>query len=236
MRFGISTHLYHDQRLSRDHLAQIAAHGFEAVELFATRSHFDYHDPAAIAAAGRVAEGDGAGAARDPRADHRSPAARGPVGRRDLERGERQREAAGGGARGGRRAEHRAADSRPRSSWSTSARRRCRGGENNRTAAFRSVEEICRLAEPIGDPGRARSDPEPALGRRVAGRHAREGPRRAADRHLPRLRPRVPDGRRRRRDRDRRRAPDHDARARQQRQEGRPPGALRGRGSTGTSR
>ena len=49
MRFGISTHLFHDQRLSRDHLAQIAAHGFEAVEVFATRSHFDYHDPAAIA-------------------------------------------------------------------------------------------------------------------------------------------------------------------------------------------
>lgn len=49
MRFGISTHLYHDQRLSREHLAQIAAYGFEAVELFATRSHFDYHDPAAIA-------------------------------------------------------------------------------------------------------------------------------------------------------------------------------------------
>lgn len=49
MRFGISTHLYHDQRLSREHLAQIAAYGFEVVELFATRSHFDYHDPAAIA-------------------------------------------------------------------------------------------------------------------------------------------------------------------------------------------
>ena len=49
MRFGISTHLYHDQRLSREHLAQIAAYGFEAVELFATRSHFDYHDPAAVA-------------------------------------------------------------------------------------------------------------------------------------------------------------------------------------------
>ena len=48
MRFGISTHLYHDQRLSRQHLAQIAAYGFEAVELFATRSHFDYHDPAAV--------------------------------------------------------------------------------------------------------------------------------------------------------------------------------------------
>lgn len=48
MRTGISTHLYHDQQLTRDHLAEIADHGFEAVELFATRSHFDYHDPAAI--------------------------------------------------------------------------------------------------------------------------------------------------------------------------------------------
>ena len=47
MRFGISTHLYHDQRLSRDHLAQVAAYGFEAIELFATRTHFDYHDAAA---------------------------------------------------------------------------------------------------------------------------------------------------------------------------------------------
>ena len=42
MRFGISTHLYHDRRLERDHLAQIAGYGFEAIELFATRSHFDY--------------------------------------------------------------------------------------------------------------------------------------------------------------------------------------------------
>ena len=49
MRFGISTHLFHDQRLSREHLAQVAAYGFEAIELFATRTHFDYHDPAAIA-------------------------------------------------------------------------------------------------------------------------------------------------------------------------------------------
>jgi sugar phosphate isomerase/epimerase len=48
MQFGISTHLYHDQRLGREHLAQIAGYGFEVVELFATRSHFDYHDPAAI--------------------------------------------------------------------------------------------------------------------------------------------------------------------------------------------
>ena len=48
MQFGISTHLYHDQRLSRTHLVQIAGYGFEAIELFATRSHFDYRDPSAI--------------------------------------------------------------------------------------------------------------------------------------------------------------------------------------------
>src|SRR5207247_6887666 len=46
--FGVSTHLYHSQRLNRDHLIEIAAHGFEAVEVFATRTHFDYHSPAAI--------------------------------------------------------------------------------------------------------------------------------------------------------------------------------------------
>jgi sugar phosphate isomerase/epimerase len=48
MRFGISTHLYHDVRLDQTHLAEIAGYGFEAVELFATRSHFDYHDAAEI--------------------------------------------------------------------------------------------------------------------------------------------------------------------------------------------
>ena len=48
-RFGISTHLFHEHRLSREHLVHIAAHGFEAIELFATRAHFDYHDERAIA-------------------------------------------------------------------------------------------------------------------------------------------------------------------------------------------
>lgn len=47
--FGVSTHLFHEHRLTRDHLVHIAAHGFEAVEVFATRSHFDYHDDAARA-------------------------------------------------------------------------------------------------------------------------------------------------------------------------------------------
>ena len=48
-RFGLSTHLFHEHRLSREHLVHIAAHGFEEVELFATRSHFDYHDEQAAA-------------------------------------------------------------------------------------------------------------------------------------------------------------------------------------------
>ena len=48
-QFGISTHLFHNHRLIRDHLVHIAAHGFECVELFATRSHIDYRDDAAVA-------------------------------------------------------------------------------------------------------------------------------------------------------------------------------------------
>jgi sugar phosphate isomerase/epimerase len=49
VQFGISTFLYHGQRLSRAHLEEIAAHGFDAIELFALRPHFDYADPAAVA-------------------------------------------------------------------------------------------------------------------------------------------------------------------------------------------
>jgi sugar phosphate isomerase/epimerase len=48
-QFGISTHLYHGKRLAREHLLEIAAHGFDAVEVFATRSHFDYENEAVVA-------------------------------------------------------------------------------------------------------------------------------------------------------------------------------------------
>jgi sugar phosphate isomerase/epimerase len=48
-QFGVSTHLYHNQRLSREHLGEIAGHGFETVEVFATRTHFDYDNTASIA-------------------------------------------------------------------------------------------------------------------------------------------------------------------------------------------
>jgi sugar phosphate isomerase/epimerase len=47
-KFGVSTHLFHEKRLGREHLVEIAAHGFETVEVFATRAHFDYRDPAAV--------------------------------------------------------------------------------------------------------------------------------------------------------------------------------------------
>ncbi len=47
-RYGVSTHLFHEHRLTREHLVHVAAHGFETVELFATRAHFDYRDEAAI--------------------------------------------------------------------------------------------------------------------------------------------------------------------------------------------
>jgi sugar phosphate isomerase/epimerase len=46
--FGVSTHLFHHERLTRDHFQAIAAQGFEMVELFATRTHFDYHSRSAV--------------------------------------------------------------------------------------------------------------------------------------------------------------------------------------------
>jgi sugar phosphate isomerase/epimerase len=47
--FSVSTHLYHGQRLNRDHLREIGAAGFDAVELFATRTHIDYHSESVTA-------------------------------------------------------------------------------------------------------------------------------------------------------------------------------------------
>jgi sugar phosphate isomerase/epimerase len=47
--FGISTQLFHNSRLIRQHLLDIGAQGFEALELFATATHFDYRNPLAVA-------------------------------------------------------------------------------------------------------------------------------------------------------------------------------------------
>ena len=55
MRFGISTHLFHGERLERRHFERIAERDLTIVELFATRTHLDYHDPGHVAAvAGHV--------------------------------------------------------------------------------------------------------------------------------------------------------------------------------------
>jgi len=48
-RFGVSTALYRDQRLAREHLLDIAAHGFEVVEVVAAAGHFDPSNEAAVA-------------------------------------------------------------------------------------------------------------------------------------------------------------------------------------------
>jgi sugar phosphate isomerase/epimerase len=49
VRFGISTHLYHQHELAAEHLREMAAFGFTELELFATIGHFNYRDPAAHA-------------------------------------------------------------------------------------------------------------------------------------------------------------------------------------------
>jgi len=149
MRFGISTHLFHDQRLSRDHLAQIAAHGFEAVEVFATRTHFDYHDASAIA--------DLDGWLRETGlALHGIHA---PITDR-LDAGDKWGAVISNGVSD--TAKRQAAVKEAAAALEIARRipagvfvvhlgtPTVQGGENSRAAALRSTEEICRLAEPIG--------------------------------------------------------------------------------------
>ena len=149
MQFGVSTHLFHDQRLSRTHLAQIAAHGFEAVEVFATRSHFDYHDAAAIAQLGDWLKETGL-------ALHGIHA---PIVE-SMAAGDQWGAAISIGVsdNGKRQAAVREMDAALNIARQIPAgvfvvhlgTPTVQGGENSRTAAFRSIEEICRLAEPIG--------------------------------------------------------------------------------------
>lgn len=48
LQFGISTHLFHGDRLERGHLELVSAHGFRMVEVFATHTHVDYRSPVAV--------------------------------------------------------------------------------------------------------------------------------------------------------------------------------------------
>ena len=148
-RFGISTHLYHDQRLSREHLAQIAAYGFESIELFATRSHFDYHDPAAIADLGRWLKETGLAlhSIHAPITDRMKDGQWGAVYSTAVsDNGQRQLAV--------KEAEAALAIAReiPFQHVVVHLGTPAKGPtpDNNRGAASRSVEEICRIAEPLG--------------------------------------------------------------------------------------
>jgi sugar phosphate isomerase/epimerase len=150
MQFGISTHLYHDQRLRREHLAQMAAYGFEAVELFATRSHFDYHDPAAIAQLGRwlketgltlhsvhapISEGFGGGKTGTTFSTAASDGAKRQAAVREVETAI---------------AILKQIPAKFIVLHLGTPSAKAGAGDNGRAAASRSVEEVCKAAEPLG--------------------------------------------------------------------------------------
>jgi len=150
MRFGISTHLYHDRRLDREHLAEIASYGFEAIELFATRTHFDYHDAAAIGRLSRWLDETGL----------RLNSVHAPIAASltNGQWGETYSNAVSDGAR--RQAAVREAEAALQVATQipfgvmvvhlgTPAAQQ-HAGDNNRGAALKSAEDIARLAEAVG--------------------------------------------------------------------------------------
>ena len=158
MRFGISTHLYHDRRLEREHLAQVAGHGFETIELFATRSHFDYRDDARD----RPSSAQWLGETGLTLNSVHAPITDVFGGRRAaaglLERGRRRRPARGGRARDRSRAAASRGGFRSTSWCCTSARPRRMQQRATTIAAprrVRSLEEICRAGRAARRPGRA---------------------------------------------------------------------------------
>jgi sugar phosphate isomerase/epimerase len=150
MRFGISTHLYHDYRLDRDHLAEIASYGFEAIELFATRTHFDYHDAGAIALLARWLGETGL----------RLNSVHAPIaaGLTNGQWGEAYSNAAADNAR--RQTAVREAEAALQIATQIpfgvivvhlgTPAAKSPAGDNNRAAALKSAEEIARIAEPLG--------------------------------------------------------------------------------------
>ena len=151
MRFGISTHLYHDFKLDRSHLLEVAGYGFEAIELFATRSHFDYHDAAAIrqlktwlAEAGLALHGIHAPITDSIRGGRWGTITYSTATTDGARRQNAVREA---------EAALQIAREIPVDvlvvHLGTPAAMNV-AGDNNRGAAVRSVEEICGLAEPLG--------------------------------------------------------------------------------------
>jgi sugar phosphate isomerase/epimerase len=150
MRFGISTHLYHDRPLEPAHLEQIRGYGFETIELFATRSHFDYHDESAMAAlAGWLAEtGLTLNSVHAPII---TGAAGGNWGTNysNAAADKARREAAVAETAAALQIARRVPFEVLVVHLGTPAAK-SQAGDNTRASALRSAEEICRLAEPLG--------------------------------------------------------------------------------------
>ena len=151
MRFGISTHLYHEQKLDRSHLAQVAEYGFESIELFATRSHFDYRDPAAVSALAEWLETTGLGlhGVHAPITDRFSAGDKwAPVystASSDTARRQATVEEVEAALAIAKQIPFRLLVVHVGTPDARAA-----GNDNSRAAAARSIEEICRIAEPLG--------------------------------------------------------------------------------------
>src|SRR5215203_1711952 len=151
MQFGISTHLYHDLRLEQQHLVEVASYGFEEIELFATRSHFDYRDPAAIDALAEWLAASGLTlrsvhapiTVRFAAGDQWAPTFSNASSDAALRQATVQETAA-------------ALAIARRIPFSVlvvhlgTPESKAAAADNSRAAASRSAEEICRLAEPLG--------------------------------------------------------------------------------------
>jgi sugar phosphate isomerase/epimerase len=128
----------------------VASYGFESIELFATRTHFDYHDPAAIAALGQWLKETGL----------RLNSIHAPITDRltDGQWGVVLSNAAADNAR--RQAAVRETEAALQIAREIpidvlvvhlgSPSGKSAAGDNNRGAAAKSAEEICRLVEPLG--------------------------------------------------------------------------------------
>jgi sugar phosphate isomerase/epimerase len=150
MRFGISTHLFHDSRLDRTHLAQIAAAGFDVIELFATRSHFDYHEEGAIAALSTwLAEtGLTLGSVHAPIASGMSGGQLREVLSNAASANAARQAAVREAGAALQIARHLPFETLVVHLGTPVAK--IAAGDNTRAAALRSAEEICRLAAPLG--------------------------------------------------------------------------------------
>ena len=230
--FGVSTHLYVAERLDRDHLVEIAAHGFEAIEVFALRDHFDYRDRRAAVALAEWLD--------DTRLRLHSMHA--PIAG----------SYAGGAWQGGLSL---AAADEPRRKAAVAETLatldvaaavpyqflvvhcgvpdpHAGPGDNHRGSLVRSLEELSPVAQRFGVQLAHRSDSQPAVDAVGAGRADRKRHRcRAGDLHG--CRPRAVAGRGRRRDRNLLGPPDHHAPARQPRTPRRSPRARQGRDRLG---